>query len=86
MAGIIYSLCALTATICAVLLLVAYRKGRYRLLLWSGLCFVGLALNNLLLVIDKLLLPADISLSILRSSVALIAMLVLLYGLIWDTE
>jgi hypothetical protein len=85
MAGIIYSLCALTATLCAVLLLLAYRKGRYRLLLWSGLCFVGLALNNLLLVIDKLILPA-ISLPILRSGVALIAMLILLYGLIWDAE
>jgi hypothetical protein len=86
MAGIIYSLCALTATLCAVLLLLAYRKGRYRLLLWSGLCFVGLALNNLLLVVDKLILPATISLPSLRTGVALIAMLILLYGLIWDAE
>ena len=82
---VIYSLCALTALICTVLLLKAYWRGRYRLLLWSGLCFAGLTLNNLLLVCDKLLFP-NVDLSIWRVSVALVAMTVLLYGLIWDTE
>ena len=85
MAALVYSLCALTALFCAYLLLQAYRRGGYRLLLWSGLCFVGLTLNNLLLVLDKLILP-DIDLSIWRTSVALAAMTVLLYGLIWDSE
>jgi hypothetical protein len=54
-------------------------------LLWSGLCFVGLTLNNLLLVIDKLVFP-NIDMSTPRLSVALLAMTVLLFGLIWDTE
>lgn len=85
MAAIIYSLCAVTALVCTVLLLQAYRRGGYRLLLWSGLCFAGLTLNNLLLVADKLVFPA-IDLSVLRTSVALAAMAVLLYGLIWDSE
>ncbi|MCW7542105.1 DUF5985 family protein [Aquabacterium sp. A7-Y] len=85
MASMIYGLCALTAVVCAVLLLQAWRRGRYRLLLWSGLCFVGLAANNLLLVIDKLVLPGR-DLSQARSWVALAAMLVLLYGLILDSE
>lgn len=85
MAGIIYALCALTAAVCAALLLHSYTRSRYRLLLWSGLCFVGLTLNNLLLVIDKLMLPT-VDLSIWRSSVALAAMAVLLYGLIFDIE
>jgi hypothetical protein len=85
MAALVYSLCALTALFCAYLLLQAYRRGGYRLLLWSGICFVGLTLNNLLLVLDKLILP-DIDLSIWRTSVALAAMTVLLYGLIWDSE
>jgi len=85
MAATIYGLCALTALVCAYLLLQAYSRSRYRLLLWSGLCFAGLTLNNLLLVIDKLVLP-EVDLSIWRTSVALLAMAVLLYGLIWSTE
>ena len=56
MAPIIYTLCALTALACAYLLLQDYRRGGYRLLLWSGLCFAELTINNLLLVIDKLIL------------------------------
>ena len=85
MPSLIYFLCALTAALCAGLLLQAYLRGRYRLLLWSGLCFVGLALNNLLLVVDKLVLPL-VDLSLVRSFTALVAMLVLLYGLILDSE
>jgi hypothetical protein len=85
MAAIIYSLCALTALLCAVLLLHAYWRGGYRLLLWSGLCFAGLTLNNGLLVVDKIVLPTT-DLSTWRSAVALAAMTVLLYGLIWDAE
>jgi hypothetical protein len=85
MAGAIYGLCALTALLCAWLLLQAYVRSRYRLLLWSGLCFVGLTLNNLLVVLDKLIFPL-VDLSLLRTGAALIAMIVLLYGLIWDAE
>ena len=85
MAALVYSLCALTALLCAYLLLQAYRRSGYRLLLWSGLCFIGLTLNNLLLVLDKLIFP-EADLSIWRTSVALAAMTVLLYGLIWDSE
>jgi hypothetical protein len=85
MFAIIYGLCALTAALCAYLLLQSYRRGGYRLLLWSGLCFAGLTLNNLLLVLDKMIVP-DVDLSVWRTSVALAAMLVLLYGLIWESE
>jgi Family of unknown function (DUF5985) len=85
MAAIIYGLCALTAALCTYLLLQAYRRGKYPLLLWSGICFAGLTLNNLLLVLDKLVFP-EVDLSVWRTSVALLAMTVLLYGLIWDTE
>jgi hypothetical protein len=85
MATAIYALCMLTALACALLLLQAWRRSGYRLLLWSGLCFAGLTLNNLLLVVDKLVLP-QIDLSLWRTSVALLAMVVLLYGLIWESE
>lgn len=85
MATAIYSLCMLTALACAWMLLRAWRRSRYGLLLWSGLCFVGLTLNNFVLVVDKVFLP-DVDLSIWRTSLALLAMAVLLYGLIWETE
>jgi hydrogenase/urease accessory protein HupE len=85
MASAVYSLCALTAILCAWLLLQAYRRGRYRLLFWAGLCFVGLAANNLLLVLDKLALPT-VDLSIWRTATALVSMAVLLYGLVMDAE
>lgn len=86
MAGIIYALCALAAAFCAILLLQSYARSRYRLLLWSGLCFAGLTVNNLLLVVDKLVVPATIDLSLWRTAAALLAMCVLLYGLVWDAE
>jgi hypothetical protein len=85
MAGVVYMLCALTALLCAHLLLRTYRRSRYQLLLWSGLCFVGLTVNNLMLVLDKLVLPW-IDLSTWRLVPALLGMLVLLYGLIWHAE
>jgi hypothetical protein len=85
MAAAIYTLCALTALVCTIMLLQAYRRGRYRLLLWSGLCFAGLTLNNLLLVLDKVVFP-NIDFSLWRTAVALAAMSILLYGLIWDSE
>ena len=85
MSAIIYSLCALTALGCAVLLLRGYKRSRYRLLLWSGLCFAGLTVNNLLLVIDKVALPED-DLSTSRTLVSLGSMIILLFGLIWDSD
>ena len=85
MAPLIYGLCALTALLCTWLLLQAYRRSRYKLLLWSGLCFACLTVNNILLIADKLLFPA-IDMTIWRLVTALIAIMVLLYGLIWNAE
>jgi hypothetical protein len=85
MAGIIYMLCTLTSLACAVLLLRGYSQSRVRLLLWSGLCFVGLALNNALLYVDThIVLQTD--LSTVRTLPALVGVALLLYGLIWDEE
>ena len=83
MAEITYALCALASTACALLLWSGYRRSRAKLLLWSALCFAGLALNNGLLFVDLILLPA-VDLSVLRSAVALLAMLTLLWGLVWE--
>lgn len=85
MAWLIYTLCTITAATCAVLLLTSFARSGYRLLLWSGLCFVGLTMNNLLLVIDKVVLP-EADLVLMRSAVALVSMCMLLYGFVWDSE
>jgi len=85
MSSATYTLCALVALLCAYLLLAAYRRQNYRLLLWSGLCFVGFTANNVLLVLDKVVFP-DIDLSVLRTAVALGSIMILLYGLIWDAD
>jgi hypothetical protein len=85
MAGLIYGLCALMAFLCSWLLLRAYHFNHYRLLLWGGLCFGGLTLSNIFLVIDKLMVVEQ-DLSTWRLLISLLSMLILLYGLIWDTE
>lgn len=86
MAALIYSLCAITACLSALLLLRAFRRSGYRLLLWGGVCFCGLTVNNVLLVIDKVVIPTAVDLSLWRHFTALGAMIVLLYGLIWEKE
>jgi hypothetical protein len=68
---------------CALLLLRAYGTSRKRLLLWSGICFLGLAISNLLVFVDLVIFPA-IDLYRWRLLTAAVSMLILLYGLIWE--
>ena len=82
MALVVYSLCALTSLLCAGLLLRSYLQNQTQLLFWSSLCFLGLAVNNILLFIDLVLVPA-VDLSIHRAVIALVAVALLLFGLIW---
>lgn len=84
MAGIIFILCALTSLACAALLLRGFFRTRVRLLLWTGLCFAGLFLNNLLLVVDSRTPAVD--LSVWRSLPAVVGLALLIYGLVWDAE
>ena len=85
MAEAVYTLCALTSILCAVLLLRGYRARRSRLLFFSALCFIGLALNNLLLLVDLYAFP-EIDLFLPRTLIALAAVGILLYGLISETD
>lgn len=85
MATLVYALCALTSLACAVLLLRGYASTRARLLLWSGLCFAGLATNNILLLVDKRVVPT-VDLSMWRTLPALVGVALLLYGLVWETR
>ncbi|SEM48314.1 hypothetical protein SAMN05444354_117114 [Stigmatella aurantiaca] len=83
MAEAVYILCALTSLACAVLLMRGYGRSRTRLLLWSGLCFVWLAVSNVLLFLDLVIFPEG-DLAVWRSASALVGIGTLLYGLIWD--
>ena len=85
MLAIVNILGTLTVGLCAFLLLRAYGRVRQRLLLWSGLCFVGLTISNALLFIDLSLFPG-VSLYTWRLSVAAASMLWLLYGLIFESD
>jgi hypothetical protein len=82
----IYLLCAVTSLICLVLLARGYARTGVRLLLWSSICFVGLALNNLLLFIDLVVLPEEVSLVFWRQMTTLASLSVLLYGFIWEAD
>jgi hypothetical protein len=79
----VYVMCAVTSLFCAVLLFRTYRRQHTRLLMWSTLCFVGLALNNILLFVDLVLVP-EIDLSLFRNGTALAGLALLLIGLLWE--
>lgn len=79
----VYFLCFITSSLCAGLLLRAWRRARGAFLVWSALCFCMLALNNLLVFVDIVLLPA-IDLSSWRLATALAAICLLLYGFVWE--
>ena len=85
MASVVYILCAATSIMCAVLLLRGYVRTRVPLLLWSTLCFVGLALDNSLLLVDRVVFP-DQTVFALRRLLSLVGVAVLLYGLIWEAD
>ena len=83
--GVIYGLCMVTALMCAWLLLQAYNRTRYRLLFWCGVFFSVAALNNIFLVMDKLVF-SNVDLTVYRYVVALVGLLILLPGLILERE
>ena len=83
--GLVYALCMFTALMCAWLLLQAYQRTHYRLLFWCSIYFSIAALNNVFLVVDKVIYP-DVDLTVYRYMVALAGLLVLLPGLILERE
>jgi hypothetical protein len=84
-AAVVYLLCFATSVGCGLLLARSYMRNRTPLLLWSAACFILLALNNFLVVIDLIFLPG-IDLAFVRSAAALAAVATLLYGFIWELE
>lgn len=84
-ASTVYVLCAIASFACMALLWRGYRQSGARLLWWSTLCFAGLFLNNVLLIVDLRVLVA-IDLSIVRTIPAVLGVACLLFGFIWETE
>ncbi len=78
-----YILCALASLLAAALVLRSFLATHQRLLFWACICFIGLAANNLILFADKVIAP-DVDLSVWRSLPALLGVVALLYGLIWE--
>ncbi|HKB52366.1 MAG TPA: DUF5985 family protein [Ramlibacter sp.] len=81
----VYLLCACTSLACTALLVRAWRQSGSRLLFWSSLCFAVLSVNNILLVADKLVLP-QVDLTTARLLTELIALVLLLFGLVWEEQ
>lgn len=85
MAATVYVMCAATSALCAILLVRRYLQSRSRLLLWSSICFIGLAANNALLVVDRLVVR-DIDLATWRVVPAAVGLGALVYGLVWENR
>jgi hypothetical protein len=85
MASVVYILCALTSIVCMAVLWRAYHRTRVPLLYWSLLCFTGLALTNVLLFVD-LILVTSVDLGLWRNLVTLSALAALVYGVIFKAE
>lgn len=85
MASVVYILGTLVTLLCGALLLRGYLRSRKALLLWSSLCFFGLSISNFLIFVDLVIFP-EVDLYRWRLLSGAIAMLLLLYGLIWEGE
>jgi hypothetical protein len=81
----LYLVAVLSSGACALLLFRGYLRRRIRLLMWSGICFIGLTVNNVALFVDLVVFP-DLDLRLARLIPALIGMTLLLYGFVWDSD
>jgi Family of unknown function (DUF5985) len=82
---VLYLLAVISGLACTALLFRAYARVKLRLLLWSSLCFVCLSISNVLLFVDMVVFPS-IDLRPARLIAALVGLLFLLYGFIWEAE
>jgi hypothetical protein len=81
----LYLVAVFSSGACALLLFRGYLRRRVRLLMWSGICFIGLTVNNVALFVDLVVFP-DLDLRLARLITALIGMTLLLYGFVWDSD
>ena len=86
MAPLIYALCAITSALCTVLLWRGYVNNKARLLFWAASSFALLTINNILLVADKVVWEVEVDLRLWRLGVGAAAVLLLLFGLMWEED
>jgi hypothetical protein len=82
---LVYSLCAATTLACTILLYRGYRNTGARFLLLCSVFFALITVENGLLILDRVTGP-QVDLSLLRTSAALLALLVLNAGMIWERK
>ena len=70
---------------CLALLIRGYLRTRVRLLMWGGLCFVGLTVSNVFLFCDLAVFP-DLDLRPYRLLAALAGASCMAYALIWEPD
>lgn len=85
MAYVVYALCALTSLTCAMLLMRKFFRNRTPFLLCSAICFFFWGINNVILFLDFLVVH-NTDLSLYRTMAGLAAMVVLMYGFIWEAS
>ena len=85
MASLVYFLSSITCVACATLLLRSFKRGGQRLLLWSGLCFIGLAINNALATLDVNTPTEILDLTTVRLVFSLVSIGILIFGLTWES-
>ncbi len=78
----VYMSAAVLSAACAIMLFRGYFRTGVHLLFWSALCFMGLSLNNIILFVDRIILPTTVDLSLLRGMTALVALSLLVHGLV----
>jgi hypothetical protein len=82
MPGLVYILCAVTSLGSAVLLLRGAWSRGGGLMFWSSMCFFAMALNNVLLYINFIVLP-DVDLLLASRLATVLGIVLLNIGLIW---
>lgn len=82
--SLVYLLCAAASVLCATTLLLKYKRSHVNLLFWSGICFVGFGVGNVLLFVDLVVLPESINLIVVRTLPTLIGICCLLWGLVME--
>jgi hypothetical protein len=83
---VLFGLAALTSIGCMVLLFRGYFRSSVRLVFWTALCFVFLSINNVVLFIDRIVLPTQVDLRVMRLAAALVGIACLLYAFVWESE
>jgi hypothetical protein len=83
--SIVYLLCAGTCLLCAAMLFRGYARRRVPLLFWAGLCFLGLMVDNVMLYVDIVIVP-DVDLAVWRKIPGLVAAVLLVFGLVWESK